>query len=132
MPPILELKNWQLFWIWIGPQLFLFTLGALALLGPVNVLFLCLLLLFVFSLLFFLGIFMLWFYKMGTVLYQYLPQGITMPIKQFNFFLAFAAIYMLCTILAIFSGFSFSEIPADDLSPLSTGLLMGAHLFAMF
>jgi hypothetical protein len=132
MPPILELKNWQLFWIWIGPQLLLGTFSTLVLSGSGYAYFGLTLLLFIFSFLVFTGILIQWFYKIGTVLYTYLPRGISMPVNRFKIFMTVAVGYIVYVILSIFRGVLSVYSEAEYPSTLGTGLLIGAHLFAMF
>lgn len=132
MPPILELKNWQLFWIWIGPQLLWGIFSTLLLPGTGYAYFGLTLLLFILSFLVFMGILMQWFYKMGTVLHGYLPTGISMPVNRFRFFMTFAVGYMVYIVLSICSGVLSVYSEAENPSSLSTGLLIGAHLSAMF
>jgi len=76
------------------------------------------------------GVLFGWWWAAGTSLHQKLPEGVSMQLGRFKFFLLFPVFYITCFLLLLALAFSsFITIIDNIIFPL---LLFPLHLFAMF
>jgi len=79
----------------------------------------------------YLGLFLGWFYSLGTNLHKKLPETVNMNLKKFKIFLLIPAIYMV--LFTFYMSSIFSNVSTGiEPNPAIWGIIFPLHLFSMF
>ena len=129
MTKFLTLKHWQLFGLLLGlPMIFQFVfMGSILSRNNPTIIFKV----FPVMMILYMGLFMGWFYSLGTNLHKKLPETVTMNLKKFKIFLFIPSVYML--IFSVLMSNMFSNASLGIAMNLSIfGIIFPLHLFSMF
>ncbi|MTK52576.1 hypothetical protein [Paludibacter sp.] len=125
MTKFLTLKHWQLFGLLLGlPVIFQFfmesTNSSNDPTGEFKV--------YPILIVLYMGLFLGWFYSLGSNLHKKLPETVNMNLNKFKLFLLIPAVYMLFFSVYIYSVFATNTVTNSAIF----GIVFPLHLFSMF
>lgn len=129
MTKFLTLKHWQLFGLLMGiPMIFqIISIGSIVSSNDPTAEFKF----FPVMMILYLGLFLGWFYSLGTNLHKRLPETVNMNLKKFKIFLLIPAIYMV--LFTFYMSSIFSNVSTGiEPNPAIWGIIFPLHLFSMF
>jgi hypothetical protein len=129
MTKFLTFKHWQLFGLLMGiPMIFqIISIGSIVSSNDPTAEFKF----FPVMMILYLGLFLGWFYSLGTNLHKKLPETVNMNLKKFKIFLLIPAIYMV--LFTFYMSSIFSNVSTGiEPNPAIWGIIFPLHLFSMF
>jgi len=129
MTKFLTFKHWQLFGLLMGiPIIFqIISIGSIVSSNDPTAEFKF----FPVMMILYLGLFLGWFYSLGTNLHKKLPETVNMNLKKFKIFLLIPAIYMV--LFTFYMSSIFSNVSTGiEPNPAIWGIIFPLHLFSMF
>ena len=129
MTKFLTFKHWQLFGLLMGiPIIFqIISIGSIVSSNDPTAEFKF----FPVMMILYLGLFLGWFYSLGTNLHKKLPETVNMNLKKFKIFLLIPAIYMV--LFTFYMSYIFSNVSTGiEPNPAIWGIIFPLHLFSMF
>jgi hypothetical protein len=129
MTKFLTFKHWQLFGLLMGtPMIFqIISIGSIVSSNDPTAEFKF----FPVMMILYLGLFLGWFYSLGTNLHKKLPETVNMNLKKFKIFLLIPAIYMV--LFTFYMSSMFSNVSTGiEPNPAIWGIIFPLHLFSMF
>jgi hypothetical protein len=129
MTRFLTFKHWQLFGLLMGiPMIFqIISIGSIVSSNDPTAEFKF----FPVMMILYLGLFLGWFYSLGTNLHKKLPETVNMNLKKFKIFLLIPAIYMV--LFTFYMSSIFSNVSTGiEPNPAIWGIIFPLHLFSMF
>lgn len=129
MTKFLTLKHWQLFGLLLGlPMIFQFIfMGSMISNNNPTIVFKA----FPIIMILYMGLFLGWFYSLGTNLHKKLPETVNMNLKKFKIFLLIPTVYML--FISFYMSSLFSNVSTNiEPNPAIFGIIFPLHLFSMF
>jgi len=129
MTKFLTFKHWQLFVLLMGiPMIFqIISIGSIVSSNDPTAEFKF----FPIMMILYLGLFLGWFYSLGTNLHKKLPETVNMNLKKFKIFLLIPAVYMI--LLSFYMSSMFSNVSTGiEPNPAIWGIIFPLHLFSMF
>jgi len=129
MTKFLTIKHWQLFGLLMGiPLIFqMISIGSIVSSNDPTAEFKFLPVMMIL----YLGLFLGWFYSLGTNLHKKLPKTVNMNLKKFKIFLLIPAVYIVLFSFYMSSMF-FNVSTGVEPNPAIFGLIFPLHLFSMF
>jgi hypothetical protein len=129
MTKFLTFKHWQLFGLLMGiPLIFqIISIGSIVSSNDPTAEFKF----FPVMMILYLGLFLGWFYSLGTNLHKKLPETVNMNLKKFKIFLLIPSIYMV--LFTFYMSSMFSNVSTGiEPNPAIWGIIFPLHLFSMF
>ncbi len=125
----LRVKHWQLFLLLMGLPIIVQSIGAVSIFTTKDPR--MILTTFPIIMVLFIGIFLGWFYALGTNLHKKLPETVKMSLSKFKLFLFIPMVYMLGLCIWIASLFVNTPESGNHAAGIIL-LIIPMHLFSMF
>ena len=125
----LRVKHWQLFLLLMGLPIIVQSIGAVSIFTTKDPR--MILTTFPIIMVLFIGIFLGWFYALGTNLHKKLPETVKMSLSKFKLFLFIPMVYMLGLCIWIASLFVNTPESGNHAAGIIL-LIIPLHLFSMF